>query len=91
MVAAEAACCGSPRGGAALGLAEIAAGLEAEYPPEYSHLAAFTPGDVDDLTAKLRAILVLPPSQSAPSWGRPRDARRFASGVGRGSRPASWP
>jgi glycosyltransferase involved in cell wall biosynthesis len=58
MVAAEAASCGSPPLVARhSGLAEVASGLEAEYPPEYRHLAAFTPGDVDDLAAKLRALL----------------------------------
>jgi glycosyltransferase involved in cell wall biosynthesis len=66
MVAAEAASCGSPPLVARhSGLAEVAMGLEAEYPPEYRHLAAFTPGDVDDLTARLRAILALPPSERA--------------------------
>jgi glycosyltransferase involved in cell wall biosynthesis len=60
MVAAEAASCGSPPLVARhSGLAEVALGLEAEYPPEYRHLAAFTPGSVDELTAKLRAILAL--------------------------------
>jgi glycosyltransferase involved in cell wall biosynthesis len=66
MVAAEAASCGSPPLVARhSGLAEVAIGLEAEYPPELRHLAAFTPGDVDDLTTKLRAILALSPSERA--------------------------
>ncbi len=66
MVAAEAASCGSPPLVARhSGLAEVALGLEGEYPPEYRHLAAFTPGDVDDLAAKLRAILALPAAERA--------------------------
>jgi glycosyltransferase involved in cell wall biosynthesis len=60
MVAAEAASCGSPPLVARhSGLAEVAAGLEAEYPPECRELASFVPGDLDDLTAKLGAILAL--------------------------------
>ncbi|MDX6556364.1 MAG: hypothetical protein QOD86_2559 [Miltoncostaeaceae bacterium] len=66
MVAAEAAACGSPPLVARhSGLAEIAAGLEETYPPELRHLAAFAPGDVGDLTAKLRAILDLAPTDRA--------------------------
>jgi glycosyltransferase involved in cell wall biosynthesis len=61
MVAAEAAAAGSPPHVARhSGLAEIAEGLEAEYPHEYRHLAGFATGDVDDLTAKLDALLALP-------------------------------
>ncbi|MDX6646048.1 MAG: hypothetical protein QOK40_1775 [Miltoncostaeaceae bacterium] len=61
MVAAEAAACGSPPLVARhSGLAEVAAGLEAEYPARLRHLASFAPGDVDDLTAKLASILALP-------------------------------
>lgn len=66
MVAAEAASCGSPPLVARhSGLAEVAAGLEAEYPPGHRHLAAFAPGDVGDLTARLGAILALPPDERA--------------------------
>jgi glycosyltransferase involved in cell wall biosynthesis len=61
MVAAEAASCGSlPLVAHHSGLAEIAAGLAAEYPPSYRHLAAFAKGDVDDLTGKLGELLALP-------------------------------
>jgi glycosyltransferase involved in cell wall biosynthesis len=66
MVAAEAASCGSPPLVARhSGLAAVALGLEAEYPSGRRHLAAFTPGDVDDLTRKLRAILALSPAERA--------------------------
>jgi glycosyltransferase involved in cell wall biosynthesis len=64
MVAAEAAACGSPPLVARhSGLAEIAAGIEAEYPPEQRHLAGFRPGDVADLAAQLQAILALAPEE----------------------------
>jgi glycosyltransferase involved in cell wall biosynthesis len=58
MVAAEAAAAGVPPLVARhSGLAEIAAGLEAEYPPELRELASFT----DDLRPKLARLLALPP------------------------------
>jgi glycosyltransferase involved in cell wall biosynthesis len=61
MVAAEAAACGCPPLVARhSGLAEIAEGLEAEYPPHLRHLAAFEPGDVTDLRAKLVELIELP-------------------------------
>jgi len=61
MVAAEAAAAGCPPLVARhSGLAEIAQGLEAEYPPRHASLASFTSEDVDDLREKLRAILALP-------------------------------
>jgi glycosyltransferase involved in cell wall biosynthesis len=61
MVAAEAAACGSPPLVARhSGLAEIAAGLEAEYPPAYRHLAAFETGNAGDLAARLGELLALP-------------------------------
>jgi glycosyltransferase involved in cell wall biosynthesis len=60
MVAAEAAAAGSPPLVARhSGLAEIAEGLEAEYPAEYRHLASFANGDVGDLAAKLNELLAL--------------------------------
>lgn len=66
MVAAEAAACGSPPLVARhSGLADIAAGLEDEYPPEHRALASFENGDVDDLAAKLAAILALPRGERA--------------------------
>jgi glycosyltransferase involved in cell wall biosynthesis len=66
MVAAEAASAGSiPLVANHSGLAEVAAGLAAEYPLESASLASFRPGDVDDLTAKLRALLTLDPGERA--------------------------
>jgi glycosyltransferase involved in cell wall biosynthesis len=66
MVAAEAAAAGIPPLVARhSGLAEIAEGLEAEYPEELRALAAFKTGDVQDLAAKLRAILALPAASRA--------------------------
>jgi glycosyltransferase involved in cell wall biosynthesis len=66
MVAAEAAAAGSPPLVARhSGLAEIAEGLEAEYPAEHRHLASFATGDAADLTAKLAELLALPPEARA--------------------------
>jgi glycosyltransferase involved in cell wall biosynthesis len=66
MVAAEAAAAGSPPLVARhSGLAEIAEGLEAEYPAEHKHLSSFENGDAADLAAKLNELLVLPPETRA--------------------------
>jgi glycosyltransferase involved in cell wall biosynthesis len=66
MVAAEAAACGSPPLVARhSGLAEVAAGLEAEYPARFRDLVSFAPGDADDLRGKLAAILALGPEERA--------------------------
>jgi glycosyltransferase involved in cell wall biosynthesis len=60
MVAAEAAAAGSPPLVARhSGLAEVAVGLEAEYPAHLRNLAAFTTGDADELAVKLRRLLAL--------------------------------
>jgi glycosyltransferase involved in cell wall biosynthesis len=60
MVAAEAAAAGSPPLVARhSGLAEVAAGLEAEYPERLRHLVSFATGDADDLARKLRELLGL--------------------------------
>ena len=60
MVAAEAAATGCPPLVARhSGLAEIAAGLEAEYPPHLRRLASFTSGDAGDLREKLAELLAL--------------------------------
>jgi len=64
MVAAEAAATGCPPLVARhSGLAEIAEGLEAEYPRELRHLTSFATGDAGDLRAKLTALLSLSPTQ----------------------------
>jgi glycosyltransferase involved in cell wall biosynthesis len=61
MVAAEAAAAGSPPLVARhSGLAEVAAGLEEEYPARLRHLASFETGDAGDLRAKLAELLALP-------------------------------
>ena len=63
MVAAEAAATGCPPLVARhSGLAEIAEGLEAEYPAELRHLTSFVSSDVDDLRSKLAALLSLSPA-----------------------------
>jgi len=60
MVAAEAASAGCPPLVARhSGLAEVAEGLEAEYPPELRGLAGFRTGDAADLAAKLDRLLRL--------------------------------
>jgi glycosyltransferase involved in cell wall biosynthesis len=80
MVAAEAAACGSPPLVARhSGLAEIAAGLEEEYPSEHRELASFVRGDVDDLAAKLGALLALP-----------ADERRRLGAAGRRAAKRLW-
>src|SRR3954463_16599553 len=72
MVAAEAAAAGCPPLMARhSGLAEIAAGLEAEYPSHLRHLAAFESGSSDDLRRKLGELLALSPGD--------RDALRAAA------------
>ena len=61
MVAAEAAAAGSPPLVARhSGLAEIAEGLEQEYPAHLRHLVGFTTGDAEGLAAKLNELLTLP-------------------------------
>jgi len=66
MVAAEAAAAGcAPLVARHSGLAEVADGLELEYPPELRHLASFTTGDADELREKLRELLSLSPAQRA--------------------------
>ncbi len=61
MVAAEAAAAGVPPLVARhSGLAEVAAGIEADYPEQHRHLASFTSGDALELAEKLRELLALP-------------------------------
>ncbi len=78
MVAAEAAAAGVPPLVARhSGLAEIAAGLEREYPEERRELTGFENGDVADLRAKLVALLSLTQAQRELLG---RAARRAAVG-----------
>ena len=64
MVAAEAAAAGSPPLVARhSGLAEVAAGLEEEYPERFRHLASFESGDARDLARKLQELLSLSPPE----------------------------
>jgi glycosyltransferase involved in cell wall biosynthesis len=64
MVAAEAAASGCPPLVANhSGLAEVAAAIASEYPPEHRALTAFANGDVADLSTKLKALLALPPAE----------------------------
>jgi glycosyltransferase involved in cell wall biosynthesis len=80
MVAAEAAATGCPPLVARhSGLAEIAEGLEAEYPAELGGLAAFTTGDALELREKLTALLSLPVSD-----------RRRISAAARRAAVARW-
>ena len=66
MVAAEAAAAGSPPLVARhSGLAEVAAGIEEEYPEDRRSLVSFERGDVADLERKLRALLALPAEERA--------------------------
>jgi glycosyltransferase involved in cell wall biosynthesis len=66
MVAAEAAAAGVPPFVARhSGLAEVAAGLEAEYPPGRAPLASFSNGDVAELRDRLAALLALPDDERA--------------------------
>ena len=63
MVAAEAAAAGLPPVVADhSGLAEIAAGVAAEYPAELAHLTAFPNGDADALQERLRELFAMAPA-----------------------------
>jgi glycosyltransferase involved in cell wall biosynthesis len=66
MVAAEAAAAGAPPLVARhSGLAEVAEGLEAEYPAELRRLTSFTSGDAQELGAKLADLLALSDAERA--------------------------
>jgi glycosyltransferase involved in cell wall biosynthesis len=66
MVAAEAAAAGVPPLVARhSGLAEVAEGVEAEYPPERAPLTTFENDDVAELRDKLAALLALPEAARA--------------------------
>jgi glycosyltransferase involved in cell wall biosynthesis len=75
MVAAEAAAAGSPPLVARhSGLAEVAAGLEEEYPAHLRHLASFATGDAAELAVKLNELLALPAADRAELSGAARRA-----------------
>jgi glycosyltransferase involved in cell wall biosynthesis len=66
MVAAEAAAAGSlPLVAHHSGLAEIAAGIAAEYPDPHKDLVSFATGDAADLGAKLNRLFALDPAERA--------------------------
>jgi glycosyltransferase involved in cell wall biosynthesis len=66
MVAAEAAAAGSPPLVARhSGLAQVAEGIEAEYPAARRHLVSFATGDAADLASKLNELLALSPDERA--------------------------
>jgi len=75
MVAAEAAAAGVlPLVARHSGLAEVAEGLAAEYPPERAPLTTFANGDVAELRDKLAALLALPDEERARLGQAGRDA-----------------
>ncbi len=75
MVAAEAAAAGVPPIVARhSGLAEVAEGIQAEYPPERAPLATFESGDVAELRDKLAALLALPDEERAQLGRAARNA-----------------
>jgi glycosyltransferase involved in cell wall biosynthesis len=75
MVAAEAASAGCPPVVAHhSGLAEIAQGLEAVYPPSMAGLASFPSGDSDELAGRLNAILQLSESDRSTLRAAARQA-----------------
>ena len=91
MVAAEAAAAEVPPLVARhSGLAEVAAGLEAEYPPERAPLTSFSNGDVAELRDKLAALLALPADDRAALGAAARARGRRRAGAGRAWRSASW-
>jgi glycosyltransferase involved in cell wall biosynthesis len=66
MVAAEAAACGCPPLVARhSGLAEVARGLENDYPRQLRTLTSFNPGDAADLASRLRQLLSLSAGERA--------------------------
>ena len=85
MVAAEAAAAGSlPLVANHSGLAEIAAGVAAEYPEAYRDLTSFASGDAAELGREARPA-ARPRPRRASRAGRSRQARgRRRAGAGRG-------
>ena len=89
MVAAEAAAAGVPPIVARhSGLAEVAEGIEAEYPPERAPLTTFENGDVAELRDKLAALLALPEADERRARRAPRGKRSSSVGAGRAWRNA---
>ena len=86
MVAAEAACAGVPPLVARhSGLAEVAEGIEDEYPPELRHLSASRTA-TSPTSAKLAQLLALArPTSARRGWVRRRAARPSSGGAGRAS------
>ena len=83
MVAAEAAAAGSPPLVARhSGLAQIARGLEEEYPAHLSHLASFATGDAGELAARLSELLTLtdPDRQALRAAARNATVTRWSWG-----------
>jgi glycosyltransferase involved in cell wall biosynthesis len=79
MVAAEAAAAGSPPLVARhSGLAEVAAGLEEEYPPSAKELASFRTGDAVDLAEKLNELLALPDRDAVRAAARRAVVERWS-------------
>jgi glycosyltransferase involved in cell wall biosynthesis len=75
MVAAESAAAGCPPIVANhSGLAEIADGLDEDYPPELGRLASFPSGDADALRERLRDLLALDPADRAAARAAARRA-----------------
>jgi glycosyltransferase involved in cell wall biosynthesis len=75
MVAAEAAAAGCPPVVANhSGLAEIARGLDEDYPPSLRHLASFPNGDAAALKERLNEIISLPEEDRAALRAAARDA-----------------
>ena len=90
MVAAEAAACGAPPLVARhSGLAEIADGLEAEYPPELRHLTSFGNGDVAELAERSTRSSIYPPATTSACAMR-HVAQRCRAGAGSMSPGRSW-
>ena len=88
MVAAEAAAAGSPPLVARhSGLAEIAEGVETEYPAEYRHLASFTLGRFGRAPRPARGAAGPACDHRARSSARPRAASTSSAGAGAALRP----
>ena len=86
MVAAEAAAAGCPPLVARhSGLAEVAEGLEEEYPPALRELASFTSGDAVELRQKLTALLTLSSGRACRRSERRHGGQPSSAGAGRAS------